>query len=72
MTYNYKFDEDRMDVSSGDIDEEDIEDMDADDSIDGSRKANSSMRLDDERIKSYSFWCLIGLGRVVSDKDEIA
>ncbi|KAI9244459.1 dynactin p62 family-domain-containing protein [Phascolomyces articulosus] len=61
VTYNYKSDEDRMDVSSGDIDEEDIEDVDADD---GSRKANSSMRLDDDRIKSYSFWCLIGLGQV--------
>ncbi|KAG0168211.1 hypothetical protein DFQ30_005082 [Apophysomyces sp. BC1015] len=61
VTYNYKMDEDRMDVSSGDIDVEDIDDLDAD-SMDGSKKANSSMRLDDERIKSYSFWCLIGLG----------
>ncbi|KAI9494457.1 dynactin p62 family-domain-containing protein [Zychaea mexicana] len=64
VTYNYKSDEDRMDVSSGDIDEEDIEDVDADDV--SSRKANSSMRLDDDRIKSYSFWCLIGLGQVTS------
>ncbi|KAF7729555.1 hypothetical protein EC973_004230 [Apophysomyces ossiformis] len=61
VTYNYKMDEDRMDVSSGDIDVDDIDDVDAG-SMDGSKKANSSMRLDDERIKSYSFWCLIGLG----------
>lgn len=60
-----------MDASSGDIDVEDIEDMDVDDSTDGgSRKANSSMRLDDDRIKSYSFWCLIGLGQVVSDVEK--
>ncbi|KAI7850544.1 dynactin p62 family-domain-containing protein [Circinella umbellata] len=62
VTYNYKSDEDRMDVSSGDIDVEDIESVDDE----GSRKANSSMRLDDDRIKSYSFWCLIGLGEVTS------
>lgn len=55
-----------MDVSSGDIDEEDIE-VDNDDSIDGSRKGSGSIRLDDDRIKSYSFWCLIGLGEVVDD-----
>ncbi|KAI8150326.1 dynactin p62 family-domain-containing protein [Fennellomyces sp. T-0311] len=66
VTYTYKSDEDRMDVSSGDIDEEDIAAADADDSMDGSRKGNSSMRLDDEKIKSYSFWCLIGLGQVTS------
>ncbi len=47
-----------MDVSSGDIE---IDDMDID-SIDGSKKASSSIKFDDERIKSYSFWCLIGLG----------
>ena len=62
VTYNYKSDEDRMDVSSGDIDVEDIESVDDE----GSRKTNSSMRLDDDRIKSYSFWCLIGLGEVTS------
>lgn len=71
VTYNYRSGQDRMDASSGDIDEEDIEDMDVDDSTDGgSRKANSSMRLDDDRIKSYSFWCLIGLGQVVSDAEK--
>lgn len=62
MTYNYKSDEDRTDVSSGDVDTEDIENMDIDGSIDGSKKASSSIRFDDEKIKSYSFWCLIGLG----------
>jgi dynactin-4 len=52
-----------MDVSSGDIDVDDsIDDMDVDDSIDGSKKAASSIRFDDDKIKSYSFWCLIGLG----------
>ncbi|ORZ17144.1 dynactin p62 family-domain-containing protein [Absidia repens] len=61
VTCNYKSDEDRMDVSSGDIDEED---MDMDSSMDGSRKANSSIRMDDDRTKSYSFWCVIGLGTV--------
>ncbi|KAI8889768.1 hypothetical protein K501DRAFT_266554 [Backusella circina FSU 941] len=60
VTYNYKSDEDRMDVSSGDIDADEIEDMDVDD--EGSKKAGSTLRLDDEKIKSYSFWCLIGLG----------
>lgn len=64
VTYNYKSDEDRMDVSSGDIDVDDstIDDMDVDDSIDGSKKAGSSLRFEDDKIKSYSFWCLIGLG----------
>ncbi|GAA5814736.1 hypothetical protein MFLAVUS_008238 [Mucor flavus] len=62
VTYNYKSDEDRMDVSSGDIDADDIDDMDVDDSIDGSKKTTSSIRFDDDKIKSYSFWCLIGLG----------
>lgn len=62
MTYNYKSDEDRMDISSGDIDAEDIDDMDVDDSIDGSKKTTSSIKFDDDKIKSYSFWCLIGLG----------
>ncbi|ORZ00377.1 dynactin p62 family-domain-containing protein [Syncephalastrum racemosum] len=62
ITYTYKSDDDgRMDVSSGDIDTDDIDDMDTDD---GSKKANTSMRLDDDGIKSYSFWCLIGLGNV--------
>lgn len=42
--------------------------MDNDDSIDSSRKGSGSMRLDDDRIKSYSFWCLIGLGEVVDDQ----
>ncbi|KAI8341501.1 dynactin p62 family-domain-containing protein [Chlamydoabsidia padenii] len=64
VTCNYKSDEDRMDVSSGDIDEEDIDNMDMDSSMDGSRKANSSIRMDDDRTKSYSFWCLVGLGNV--------
>ncbi|KAG2190770.1 hypothetical protein INT46_000712 [Mucor plumbeus] len=63
VTYNYKSDEDRMDVSSGDIDADDMDDMDADDSMDGSKK--SSLRFDDDKIKSYSFWCLIGLGSAV-------
>lgn len=49
-----------MDVSSGDIDADEIDDMDVDGSIDGSKK--SSIRFDDDKIKSYSFWCLIGLG----------
>jgi dynactin-4 len=53
-----------MDVSSGDIDEEEIDNMDMDSSMDGSRKANSSIRMDDDRTKSYSFWCLVGLGHV--------
>ncbi|KAI8086676.1 dynactin p62 family-domain-containing protein [Halteromyces radiatus] len=66
VTCNYKSDEDRMDVSSGDIDEEEIENIDMDSSIDGSRKANSSIRMDDDKIKSYSFWCLVGLGMVQS------
>lgn len=59
VTYNYKSDEDRMDVSSGDIE---IDDMDVDDATDGSKKAGSSIKFDDDKIKSYSFWCLIGLG----------
>ena len=52
-----------MDVSSGDIDADDMDDMDVDDSMDGSKK--SSLRCDDDKIKSYSFWCLIGLGSAV-------
>ncbi|CAO0792930.1 unnamed protein product [Mucor circinelloides] len=63
VTYNYKSDEDRMDVSSGDIDADEMDDMDVDDSMDGSKK--SSLRFDDDKIKSYSFWCLIGLGSAV-------
>ncbi|KAI9365065.1 dynactin p62 family-domain-containing protein [Pilaira anomala] len=66
VTYNYKSDEDRMDVSSGDIDADDIDDMDVDDSMDGSKKTGSSIKFDDDRIKSYSFWCLIGLGSTTS------
>lgn len=46
-----------MDVSSGDIDTDDIMD-DTDDSLD--KKVTS--KLEDDKIKSYSFWCLIGLG----------
>ncbi|KAI7905113.1 dynactin p62 family-domain-containing protein [Cokeromyces recurvatus] len=60
VTYNYKSDEDRMDVSSGDIDADEMDEMDMDDSVDGSKK--SSLRFDDDKIKSYSFWCLIGIG----------
>lgn len=48
-----------MDVSSGDIE---IDDMDVDDATDGSKRAGSSIKFDDDKIKSYSFWCLIGLG----------
>lgn len=51
-----------MDVSSGDVDAEDMYNMDVNDSSDGSKKASSSIRFDDDKIKSYSFWCLIGLG----------
>ncbi|KAI8064325.1 dynactin p62 family-domain-containing protein [Gilbertella persicaria] len=60
VTYNYKSDEDRMDVSSGDIDAEDIDDMVVDENMD-----KKSVRYDDDKIKSYSFWCLIGLGSVI-------
>ncbi|KAI9486048.1 MAG: dynactin p62 family-domain-containing protein [Benjaminiella poitrasii] len=60
VTYNYKSDDDRMDVSSGDIDAEEMEEMDVDESVDGSKKSPS--RFDDDKIKSYSFWCLIGVG----------
>ncbi|KAI7867827.1 dynactin p62 family-domain-containing protein [Spinellus fusiger] len=63
VTYSYKSDEGRMDVSSGDMEEMDFEEMDPDDSFTGSRKANS-MRTEDDRTKSYSFWCLVGLGHV--------
>lgn len=59
MTYNYKSDEDRMDVSSGDIDADEIDDMEIDEET---KKGGSNIRLDDDKIKSYSFWCLIGLG----------
>ncbi|RCH94591.1 hypothetical protein CU097_010151 [Rhizopus azygosporus] len=59
VTYNYKSDEDRMDVSSGDIDADDIMD-DTDDNSSLGKKSN--IRLEDDKIKSYSFWCLIGLG----------
>ncbi|KAI8344409.1 hypothetical protein BC941DRAFT_9580 [Chlamydoabsidia padenii] len=64
VTCNYKSEEDRMDVSYGDIDEEDIDKMDMDSSMDGSRKANSSIRMNDDRTKNYSFLCLVGLGNV--------
>ncbi|CAO3626361.1 unnamed protein product [Cunninghamella echinulata] len=63
VTCNYKSDEDRMDISSGDIDVEEIDGMD-NSSMDGSRKTNSTLRMDDDKTKSYSFWCLIGLGDV--------
>lgn len=59
VTYNYKSDEDRMDVSSGDIDADDIMD-DTDDNSSLGKKSN--IRLEDDKIKSYSFWCLVGLG----------
>ncbi|KAI8338322.1 dynactin p62 family-domain-containing protein [Choanephora cucurbitarum] len=61
VTYNYKSDEDRMDVSSGDIDADDIDDIDADENSD----KKSSHRFDDDKIKSYSFWCLVGLGSTI-------
>lgn len=51
-----------MDISSGDIDVEEIDGMD-NSSMDGSRKS-STLRMDDDKTKSYSFWCLIGLGNV--------
>ncbi|ORX52689.1 dynactin p62 [Hesseltinella vesiculosa] len=60
VTCHYKTDEERMDASSGDI-EEDFMDMDS--SLDGSRRGNSSIRMDDG-AKSYSFWTVIGLGTV--------
>ncbi|KAI8993174.1 dynactin p62 family-domain-containing protein [Pilobolus umbonatus] len=56
VTYNYKSEENPMDISSGDIEVEDIE-MDIDDG-----KKSGSIRMDDDKIKSYSFWCLVGLG----------
>ena len=50
-----------MDVSSGDIDADDIDDIDADENSD----KKSSHRFDDDKIKSYSFWCLVGLGSTI-------
>jgi dynactin-4 len=52
-----------MDMSLDDIDPE----VDMESSMDGSRKANSLINVDDddEKLKCYSFWCLIGLGNVV-------
>ncbi|OAD70690.1 hypothetical protein PHYBLDRAFT_182467 [Phycomyces blakesleeanus NRRL 1555(-)] len=69
VTYHYKADDGRMDVSSGDI-EMDLDDIDPDDSFSGSKKANSSIRMDDDRTKSLSFWCLIGLGQVSGDPEN--
>lgn len=46
-----------MDVSSGDIDADDIMD-----DIDDGSSLDRKVRLEDDKIKSYSFWCLIGLG----------
>lgn len=57
VTYNYKSGDDRMDVSSGDIDADDIID-----DIDDGSSLDRKVRLEDDKIKSYSFWCLIGLG----------
>ncbi|CAO3580817.1 unnamed protein product [Absidia cylindrospora] len=64
VTCNYRSDEDRMDISSGDIDQDEIDNIDMDNSLNGSRKANSSIRMDDEKTKHYSFWCLVDLGEV--------
>ncbi|ORZ10525.1 dynactin subunit 4 [Absidia repens] len=66
VTCNYRSDEDRMDISSGDIDQDEIDNVDMDSSLNGSRKANSSIRMDDEKTKHYSFWCLVDLGEVCS------
>ncbi|KAI8371396.1 dynactin p62 family-domain-containing protein [Radiomyces spectabilis] len=70
VTYNYKSDEDRMDASSADIDEDDVDETDGNSHTADGTKKGSSIRMDDDRIKSYSFWCLIGLGHVSSDADQ--
>ncbi|KAI8979681.1 dynactin p62 family-domain-containing protein, partial [Mycotypha africana] len=61
VTYSYKSDEDRMDLSSGDID---TDEMNVDSVDDDSRKSSLNRSTENDKIKSYSFWCLIGLGSV--------
>jgi dynactin 4 len=60
VNYSYKSDEDQLDTGG-------YEDDDGDDDDDeGGRKRSQTLeRQPEEKTKTYSFWCVVGLGEVV-------
>ncbi|KAH8554823.1 dynactin p62 family-domain-containing protein [Umbelopsis sp. PMI_123] len=59
VNYSYKSDEDQLDTGYDDDD-------DADDADEAGHKQSQTLdRQPEERTKTYSFWCVVGLGEVV-------